>query len=698
VALIDELLKQVQGKALRAALGKEVGTLRQRVSYGLVFEKHLPEIAVITGAPLRPGMVVRRRDRPDSDDEYLIEDIIGRTAVVRPLSAEDSSVKMPLKSLASVQRFGDPVFPGLRSLGSVKRSAKHPYHVVINGENFHALQLLEIFGERSVDCIYIDPPYNTGARDWKYNNRYVDETDSYRHSKWLSMMEKRLLIAKRLLKEDSVLIVTIDEKEYLRLGLLLEQIFRGSRIQMVSSLINPALQSRPGAFGRSDEYIFFVMQGVAAPKRTLVSRDWVSERGRTFVGTARWDLLRRSGTGARRSDSPKGFYPIYVNPDGPTFREIGEPLESGVSEPPAIEGAVAVLPIRKNGSEGRWQVSPATLRQYMSQGRARIGGSKETGYVIYYLKGGEYDKVLNGEYPVWGRNADGSLNIGEGDGEDADVVAVPSTQWRIPSHDATQYGSRLLQKFLPGVEFPFPKSLYAVKDALRFFLEGKPDALVLDFFAGSGTTLHATMLLNAEDGGRRRTILVTNNDVGEKASRRLNRAGHFVGDHEYERHGIFESVTRPRIEAAVSGLRPDGTAVEGDYLSGRAMSAGFEENVEFFDLEYLDPDDVELGRSLDSIHPLAWLAAGASGARKTSLKDEPFIVEAACGYGVLFDDAQISKFEEALVRAQTISHIFHVTDAPDAFAELVALVGAERFTRMLYRDYLNACRTNTRAV
>ena len=162
----------------------------------------------------------------------------------------------------------------------------------------------------------IDPPYNTGARDWKYNNDYVDAADSYRHSKWLSMMQRRLKIAKRLLNpENSVMIVTIDEKEYLHLGCLLEEMFPEARIQMISTMINPAIVARAGEFGRSGEYIFFVLFGKASPARIKLDREWVSSKGRTHTGNIRWDLLKRSGTGATRKDSPGGFYPIYIDPE-----------------------------------------------------------------------------------------------------------------------------------------------------------------------------------------------------------------------------------------------------------------------------------------------------------------------------------------------------------------------------------------------
>ena len=115
-----------------------------------------------------------------------------------------------------------------------------------------------------MDCIYIDPPYNISARDWKYNNDYVGGNDSYRHSKWLSMMQKRLALAKKLLNpKSSVLIVTIDGKEYLHLGCLLEELFPSAKMTMISSVVNPAGKAKKGGvdYSRTDEYIFFLQIG-----------------------------------------------------------------------------------------------------------------------------------------------------------------------------------------------------------------------------------------------------------------------------------------------------------------------------------------------------------------------------------------------------------------------------------------------------
>ena len=158
-----------------------------------------------------------------------------------PVDDPTETVSAAPADLVVVAEFRDPIYPGLVSTGKVGRGGDKSYHTVINAENYHALQALLFTYRGKVDCIYIDPPYNAGAKDWKYNNSYVESDDLYRHSKWLAFMERRLLIAKEILNpQESVLIVTIDEKEYLRLGLLLEQIFPEASMQMVSSVTNPA--------------------------------------------------------------------------------------------------------------------------------------------------------------------------------------------------------------------------------------------------------------------------------------------------------------------------------------------------------------------------------------------------------------------------------------------------------------------------
>jgi adenine-specific DNA-methyltransferase len=675
----------------------EVKVLASRRSFGLNFERHVPEAVFLPDRKVRPGDKVVIGPIANENAANLrtwrvlgIDEGDGSTPQAKLLArgskGEPETKAHSVGDLTVIAEFRDPVFPGLRSAGQLEQDGEKPWHVVINGENFHALEALLFPYEEKVDCIYIDPPYNTRDKDWKYNNDYVDTDDAYRHSKWLAMMERRLKLAQRLLNPaSSCLIVTIDEREYLRLGLLLDQIFPAARIQMVSSQVNPANSARPGGFGRSDEYLFFVMLGSAAPRRSLLGREWVSARGRTFTGNVRWDLLRRSGTSAARKDSPGGFYPIYVDPEGPSFHSIGEPLPKGKSKPKRIKGVIPVLPIRKDGSEGRWQVGPERLRTYIEEGRVRIGGSLEKGFVIYYLKGGEFEKVLNGDYPVTGKNPDGSLAIGEADS--SEVFAVPSTQWRIASHDSTQYGSRLLAVLLPGRQFPFPKSLYAVEDALRFFVGDNPDALVLDFFAGSGTTGHAVMRLNRQDGGRRRFICVTNNEVSAGEAEELADQGLKPGDDDWEKHGICKHITIPRLEAAITGKAPDGQPITGDYRFNEefSISEGLEENVEFFDLTYEDPEEVGNDLAFAAVAPLLWLRAGAEGPRIEETNDTYSMSNV---YGVLFNlDAAAAFLREAGDKPH-LRLVSLVTDDESQFQRIVEQLPEQVDAVRLYGDYL----------
>ncbi|WP_146693516.1 DNA methyltransferase, partial [Escherichia coli] len=234
-----------------------------------------------------------------------------------------------LSNLVVIAEFRDTIWPGMVSTGKVQRGGDKPFHSVINGENYHVLKALTYTHRGKVDAIYIDPPYNTGAKDWKYNNDYVEGDDIYRHSKWLAMMERRLLVAKELLNpSDSVLIVSIDEKEYLRLGLLLEQLFPEARIQMVSSIIKPEGTNRPAEFSRTNEFLFFVMFSDA---RVIPTNDDMS--GRRAPATEvpiEWRNLRRRENSSVRAARPNQFYAVFVNEHTCSIHSVGEPLPPDV--------------------------------------------------------------------------------------------------------------------------------------------------------------------------------------------------------------------------------------------------------------------------------------------------------------------------------------------------------------------------------
>ena len=475
-----------------------------------------------------------------------------------------------------------------------------PWNFVIEGDNLQALYLLEKTHRGRVDCIYIDPPYNTGARDWKYNNDYVDGNDVYRHSKWLSMMKSRLMVAKRLLNpRDSVLICTIDEKEYLHLGCLLEELFTGARIQMVSSVINPQSAARFGEFSRTDEYLFFVKLGECKPCKLPLSKEWkaadvdAKENGE-------WSTLRRRGSNSTRVHSPGCFYPIFVDKETRKIVNIGEPLKPTEKRENVIapEGQYVVFPMKPNNVEGVWQLGREELESRIKGGYVRIGTNNEYGPVINYLSSGAIEKINDGTYSIVGHNADGSVIIKLAV---ENVPFIPGTQWRIRSHNASQYGSIYLQNILNDKRFTYPKSLYAVHDTIRFFTADKPNATIVDFFAGSGTTMHAINLLNAEDGGNRTCILVTNNEVSEAEQKDFESRGIRKGDKEWESRGIARYVTWPRVTCCIEGHDLNGNPLKGNYVgSDIPMSDGFQANVKYFKCDWTlrKPDDYLLSNAL----------------------------------------------------------------------------------------------------
>lgn len=257
----------------------------------------------------------------------------------------------------------------------------------------------------------------------------------------------------------------------------------------------------------------------------------------------------------------------------------------------------------------------------------------------------------------------------------------------MPSHNAETGGTLVLSKLIPGRRFPYPKSLYAVEDALRFFVGSKPDAIVLDFFAGSGTTAHAVMRLNRQDGGRRQSISITNNEVSPVEEARLRGAGLRPGDAEWERLGICEHITKPRLEAAVTGGTWKGDAVEGmyGYTDEFPLSEGFEENVEFFTMTYQAPRPLAHNRAFEAIAPLLWIRAGSQGRRIAQVCDDYGVAD---HYGVLFDLDASRSFLAAVTQAKAVRIAFIVTDDDLGFqavcGELPARVEAVR----LYESYL----------
>lgn len=681
-------------------LEAEIAPLQKRLPFGLNFERHQPEAVELPGHPLRRGSKVRvlpPRGTVEPGDPRLwsISAITGDTATLTELGrAIPETITAAVNDLVVIAEFRDSIFPGLRVDATVERGGDKPFHTVVNGENFHALEMLTFTHAGRVDAIYIDPPYNTGAKDWKYNNHYVDEDDLYRHSKWLAFMERRLRLAKRLMNPaKSVLILTIDENEVHRISLLLEQVFPASKIQMVTVMINPAGASIIDQFSRVDEHLLFVHLGAARPSRTLIDTTPGTSTFVTAAGAAKsfsWEPFQRSGGNSRRQDTKAKFFPVYIDETTGRIVGCGEHLPLGVHRddaPSPPDGAVAQWPIKRDGTEGCWQLSAPTFRQYLSEGRIKVGRQNaRTGrYGLSFITKGHLAAVARGELEVLGRDEQGALIIRNAAGKVRSQIG--KTMWTNGAYSATEHGSTLLKKLLPRRRFPFPKSLYAVEDALRYYIGDNPDAIVLDPFAGSGTTMHAVARLNRQDGGRRQSILITNNEVSAEEQDELRLAGMRPGDEGWEEHGICEHITKPRVRAAITGINSDGDPIEGEYrfVDEFPMAAGLDENAAFMTLTYESPWRVSADRAFSAIAPILWYRAGSVG---------PIIEDLSSGwaitsrYGVLRDLDEAADFLEASAQNLGLRMAYVITDDERRFQMVAADLPDGVETVRLYEDYI----------
>ena len=360
----------------------------------------------------------------------------------------------------------DPTFKD-RLLASFDDIDNQTDGALIHGENFQALNLLTERYRESLKAIYIDPPYNTDASAILYKNNYKD-------SSWISLMADRLALSRKFLPDDGIICVAIDDVEVSLLRLILENLFE-KELGIATILSNPQSRSRAGYFSPAHEYALFYGKLEASPgslpktEKQRNSYPYEDEKGR-FT----WDNLIRRPPGDNRSDRPRLFYPIYVRQDNTiriprmTWNETERAYN--VLEDPN-EDEVSVMPI-KAGVEKRWRHRRETVSKEIAEYRVR----REDNIHIEYKS-----RMLE--------------------------EAVPKTWWGEGIYAAARYGTTLLEGMLGPKIFDFPKSVYLVSDCLR--ASGlNPNETVLDYFAGSGTTAHATINLNRQDGGKRKYILV----------------------------------------------------------------------------------------------------------------------------------------------------------------------------------------------
>jgi len=457
-----------------------------------------------------------------------------------------------------------------------------PVNLLIEGDNYHALSVLNYTHKGKIDIIYIDPPYNTGAKDWKYNNDYVDINDQWRHSKWLNMMSKRLKLSKSLLKNDGVLICAIDDNEFYHLGCLLEDIFNNWEIHCITIVHNPrGIQGNN--FSYTHEYAYFVFR-----------------KGLKVIGSkqreeALEEELRDHGGESLRTDARNCFYPILVkNNQIVGFGDVPDKkfhLKSkNVKQKNDI---IEVWPIDSKCVERKWVFALKTINKIKDK---------------LFVK-----EKKNGEIDIFRRKD----------------TQRPRTVWIGQKYDASTFGSKIVNG-LTGTSFPFPKSIYNTKDCLECVIKERKNAIVLDYFAGSGTTGHAVLILNKEDGGNRKFILCTNNE-----------------------NGIAEKVCLPRIRNVIKGNKyyPDIT--------------GISANLKYFKTDFVDAEPTDKNKKKLTDQAIEMLCI-KEGTFELVLDQKDFkIFKKGNHYtGIIFDQLAIPEFKKAIngMKGKFSIYIFTLSD------------------------------------
>jgi adenine-specific DNA-methyltransferase len=410
------------------------------------------------------------------------------------------------------QRFIDDV-PILKHIPSLDVSGARPSlspHVLIEGDNLHALHVLQATHRGAVDAIYIDPPYNLGG-DFRYNDRIVDKDSEYRHSAWLSFMDKRLRLAQPLLKDTGVIIAAIDDTEFAHLKLLMDQIF-GPQNFIANIVWNGSRTNNPRFISVGHDYMIIF----AKSKSALIKNDtkWretkfgvnkILEAGRRAWEESNHDevkatALMKAWWRTLPKDSPLREHALYKydRVDGRNGRPGAVYRPDNISPPGGGLRYTVIHPVTGEPAptpNRGWRYTEAKMQEEIDAGRILFGVDHTMGVRKKTYLDTVQDHVVKSVFDVY--------RLG---------------------------GNRTLSSIIGYKKFDFPKHTPTIARWINLVTSQNPNALVLDFFAGSGTTLHAVAELNAQDGGNRRCILVTNNE-----------------------NDICRDVTQPRIKAVLTG-------------------------------------------------------------------------------------------------------------------------------------------------
>lgn len=385
---------------------------------------------------------------------------------------------------ASIVEANRPIRKTLRPMKERSVDWNTTKNLYIEGDNFEVLKTLQESYLHKVKMIYIDPPYNTG-RNYIYRNDFSIDSGEYDvqaglvteegarlasnpvgsarfHSTWLSMMYQRLLLARNLLTDDGILVLSIDENELYSIGMILKEVFgEGTYEHVCVSVVHNPRGQQGKNFSYTNEYAIFVF-----PSAMKV----ISDR-RINEEDISWSPLRNWGSESERTDAKNCFYPVIVKNDKIIGFGDVSPDDYHPSQTVKEGNTYYVYPIDRQGVERKWRYARQTVESIWCMLRP---------------------KKIAGGYDI---------ELGK-------TFGVQKTIWDEKKYDANEYGSKLVSELVPGGGFSFPKSLHTVFDSVYAGTASDKDAIVMDFFSGSGTTAHAVMKLNAEDGGNRTFIMV----------------------------------------------------------------------------------------------------------------------------------------------------------------------------------------------
>lgn len=426
---------------------------------------------------------------------------------------------------------------------------------LIEGDNLAALQLLEKTHKGKIDLIYIDPPYNTGNKDFIYDDCFVEKTDSFIHSKWLSFMSERLKIAKKLLSFEGTIVVSIGYQEMHNLMVLCQDMFFDKQVICVT--VQTSGGKPNGGFNFVQEYLIFITNTDFSPN--AMSFTGGVERS-PFEGLtlSTFDKVTR----------PNQVYPIFIDKKTMAIVGVGKSLTERIADgsycgeakdfsfdyDEAPEGTVALWPVSSKGADCVWRLISSRLMHDWNCGYIKVGKNKSKNnpneFSVQYLPDGIIKKIQAGELEVVGHEGNlPTLKLGKNLTEGSDIPTI----W-IEKAFYTTKGSTYVRNIFSDKRFPYPKSLELIVEILR--ATTTPNSTILDFFAGSGTTGEAAMVLNTCDEGSRHSILCTNNennicrDVTYERLKRVIASEQYAASLKYYRVGYIPISDRMYYEYA----------------------------------------------------------------------------------------------------------------------------------------------------